>query len=187
MSDAPLNEAGREEARGTAGLLATLPIAAIHSSPIARAGETAGIIAEATGATVVADDGFIDIDYGEWQGLTVEEVTERFGRDMVERWRKNPGGFTFPSGDSMEGVRGRVRPALERVAMEHAGSNSCVVSHLAVLKVCFLAALDLPWEYFWRVLLDSGSVGSFMVHGASFTLESWNRLPAGRHGGGLHG
>lgn len=188
MSDAPLNEAGIDEARGAAGLLAAAPLAAIHTSPIPRAAETARIIAEVTGAGVVEDDGFTDIDYGEWQGLTVEEVTERFGADEIGRWRSDPGGFTFPGGDSMESVRERIRPALERVAGGHPGANACVVSHLAVLKVCYVAALDLPWDYFWRVVLDNGSVGSLLFEaGTSFTLESWNRLPPGSLGGVTRG
>lgn len=177
LSDAPLNAEGRREAAGAADILSGSGVSLIHSSPVPRALETSRIIAEHLGARVEPDEAFTDIDYGEWQGLTVDEVAERFGRETLESWRRDPYAFTFPGGDSMSEVRERVAPALECVA---AGGESivAVVSHLAVIKVCFVTALELGFGYFWKVELANGSVSRFS-HTArgGFVLEVWNREP----------
>ncbi len=177
LTDAPLNEQGRKEAAGAASLLADSSISAVHSSPVARALETARIIADALDARVETDEGFTDIDYGQWQGLTVEEVAERFGRPTLESWKRDPGAFVFPAGEGMASVRERLTPALEGVVT--GGETSvAVVSHLAILKICFLVVMELPFEYFWKLGVDNGSVSMFSYTPVGgFTLEWWNRAP----------
>ena len=185
LSDAPLNEAGKYEAAGAAKLLAAAGISNIYTSPIRRAAETATAIAVTTGARVETDDDFIDIDYGAWQGLTVEEVRERFGPEGLESWRRDPGAFSFPDGDSMESVRARLQPALLRVATAGDEGAVAVVSHLAVLKVCFVTLMDLDFRYFWKVGLDNGSASLFTCKpDGGFVLERWNEPPMGSHGQG---
>jgi broad specificity phosphatase PhoE len=177
FTDAPLNARGRLEAAGAAAVLHGSGIEVIYSSPMPRALQTAEIISEAVGAPVEIDEGFTDIDYGEWQGLTVEEVAQRFGREALETWMRDPAGFTFPGGDSMRSVGDRLGPALERVSSAGAGA-AAAVSHLAVLKVCLIVAMGLDFEYFWRLGLDNGSVSLFSrAPGSGFVLESWNRAP----------
>jgi broad specificity phosphatase PhoE len=175
LVDAPLNEQGLREAEGAGSILRSAEIPIIYSSPVERAMQTSRMIAAETGSAVQSDERFTDVDYGEWQGLTVEEVRERFGDRAIESWRSDPGSFTFPGGDSMALVRARMEKALP----EAAGSGPehvAVVSHLAVLKVCFVAALGLPFEWFWRVNLTEGSVSVFSWRpGDGFTLEKWNQ------------
>ncbi len=177
LTDVPLNDQGRREASGAAALLADSGVSVIHSSPVPRALETSSIIAGSIGARVEEDEGFTDVDYGRWQGLTVPEVTGKFGQDMVESWQRDPGGFVFPDGDAMSSVRERLAPALERIATGgHKGV--AVVSHLAIIKICLVAALGLGFETFWRVSLDNGSVSRFSYTPAGgFVLEWWNRVP----------
>jgi broad specificity phosphatase PhoE len=175
MTDAPLNQVGREQAWGAGEILAGSGIKSIYTSPLPRAVETAELIASATGATVIPDHDFVDIDYGDWQGLTVEEVEERYGPEQMESWVADPGAFRFPGGDSMADVLARVGPALRRIVGEEYPGPAAAVSHLAVLKTCFLAALDLGFGWFWKVVIENGSVGSFLYAGDDgFTLESWN-------------
>jgi broad specificity phosphatase PhoE len=183
MSDAPLNERGREEAAGAARLLALKSVSLVYTSPVNRAVETARIVAERLGLDVHPDDGLNDIDYGLWQGLTVEEVVERFGPQGIESWRSDPGSFIFPGGDGMSRVRERVGSALLRIARANPGAAIAAVTHMAILKVCFLSMLDLGLEWFWRVGIDNGSVSAFTYREESgFVLESWN-VPPGVTGG----
>jgi broad specificity phosphatase PhoE len=182
MSDAPLNEQGRLESRGAARLLSGLGVSAVHTSPVRRAVETAEIIAGELGANVVINEGFIDIDYGEWQGLTVEEVQEKFG-GTLDAWLSDPGGFTFPGGESMLDVRSRLEPALLGIVRDNPGGPVAAVSHLAVLKVCFILMMGVEFGWFWKLGLDNGSVGLFSHDEENgFTLRSWNCLPKGGTG-----
>jgi len=183
MSDAPLNEQGRLESRGAARLLSGHGVSAIHTSPVRRAVETAEMIAGEIGAGVVVNDGLIDIDYGEWQGLTVEEVQEKFGKGTLESWMKDPGGFTFPGGESMLDVCSRLEPALLGIVRENPGGTVAAVSHLAVLKVSFIVMMGVEFGWFWKLGLDNGSVGLFShTEGDGFMLRSWNCLPKGGTG-----
>jgi len=177
LSDAPLNARGRLEAAGAAEILSDSGVEVLYSSPMPRAMETAEIIAGFLGAAVEADEGFTDIDYGEWQGLTVEEVALRFGPAVLESWKRDPGGFAFPGGEEMPSVTQRLGQALERVSGAGRGSVA-VVSHLAVLKTCLVHALGLDFDIFWKLGLDNGSVSLFShTREAGFVLESWNRAP----------
>ncbi|MHB8896106.1 MAG: histidine phosphatase family protein [Candidatus Geothermincolia bacterium] len=180
LADAPLNDAGKYEAAGAAKLLVDVGLSNVFTSPVRRAAETATAIAVTTGARVETDDDFIDIDYGDWQGLTVEEVRERFGKDELESWRRDPGAFEFPGGASMSSVRERLEPALLRVAGSEPEGAVAVVSHLAVLKICFVILMGLDMDYFWKVGLDNGSTGQFTyTPERGFVLERWNRPPMG--------
>lgn len=177
LTDAPLNETGRREASAAAAALAGAGLEAIYSSPMPRALQTARIIAGAVGAGVVTDGSFSDIDYGDWQGLTVEEVALKFGPGALEAWKRDPGSFQFPNGDSMMSVRERLVPALRSLASGGCRSVA-VVSHLAVLKVFLLVALDIPFGNFWKLGLENGSVG-LLTHSteSGFVLQGWNRAP----------
>ena len=180
MSEAPLNEQGRLESKGAARMLSNRGITSVYTSPVRRAAETAEIIAGEIGAGVVINDGLIDIDYGEWQGLTVDEVQGKFGREMLESWMQDPGRFAFPGGESMQDVHSRLEPTLLGIVRENPGGNVTAVSHLAVLKVCFTVMMGVELGWFWKLGLENGSVGLFSYNEENgFTLQSWNCLPEG--------
>ncbi len=177
LTDISLNEKGRLEARNAASLISNDP-AAIHTSPLKRAVETAKIIGGIKNCEVFIDRSFTDINYGDWQGLTVMEVEERFGKDSITKWLEDPGRFRFPAGESMEEVRERLRPGFEKLVSMYSGKSVVVVTHMAVIKVSFLVLLGLDFRWFWKIDIDNGSVSLFSHHGdAGFVLNWWNRLP----------
>lgn len=179
-ADAPLNDAGKYEAVGAAKLLVGAELSRIYTSPMPRAAQTATAIAVTTGARVETDDDFADIDYGLWQGLTVEEVAERFGQSALDAWREDPGSFVFPEGESMASVRDRLEPALFRVASTENDGAVAVVSHLAVLKISFVILMGLDMGYFWKVALDNGASSLFNYQPEKgFALVRWNQPPMG--------
>ncbi|MBN1288139.1 MAG: histidine phosphatase family protein [Actinobacteria bacterium] len=174
---APLNEQGRLEAKRAGELLKDSGLEIIYTSPMARAVETAGIISGVTGCRVETDESFTDIDYGDWQGLTVEQVIEKYGTGPLQSWKERPGEFRFPNGDSVEEIRKRLEPALIKAVNSAGRGNTGVLSHLLVLKLCFLVMMGLSYDWFWKVALDNGSVGSFQYSGEEgFIIESWNCL-----------
>src|SRR5262245_65615545 len=77
-TDVPLNENGREQARALAERLVDVPLAAIYASDLARARETAEIVARRLGLGVVLDPGLREKNFGSWEGLTDVEIAERF-------------------------------------------------------------------------------------------------------------
>jgi probable phosphoglycerate mutase len=71
---APLNDAGREEAARLASWLAPVPLAAVYSSPLERARDTAASVAAPHGLPVTVDEAFTELDFGGWTGRSVESL-----------------------------------------------------------------------------------------------------------------
>lgn len=119
-SDTPLNETGRAQARALADELAGEHLDAVYSSDLARAYETARIVAEARGLDVVAVRDFRERHFGTWEGLTDEEVLER-----------HPSAAHGPWGDAetVDEMARRVFDALQRIADAHPDGSVLVVSH----------------------------------------------------------
>lgn len=76
----PLNDAGRRQARALAAKLESVELAAVYSSDAVRAIETAVAVAVPRGMDVQLDERFGEVDFGEWEGLTRQEINERFAQ-----------------------------------------------------------------------------------------------------------
>jgi broad specificity phosphatase PhoE len=132
-SDTPLNDTGRAQARVLASELAGERIDAVYSSDLARAHETATILAEARGLGVTAVPDLRERNFGTWEGLTDKEVLDRF-----------PEAANGPWGDAetREELAERVTDALLRIADAHPDGRVLVITHggpvRAVLVHCGL-------------------------------------------------
>lgn len=124
-ADPPLNEAGRSQAAELAERLAGDGIAAVYSSDLKRASETARVVAARLGLDVVEDAGLREIDVGSWSGLTRAEVEQRFPEGYA-RWL---GGEIGHDGETREQLTARVVDAVERIAATHPDGTVLVVTH----------------------------------------------------------
>jgi broad specificity phosphatase PhoE len=121
-ADPPLNERGRDQARELAEQLRATPFDAVYSSDLARAHETAEIVAKPHRMAVVADPGLREIDVGSWSGLTRAELDERF-----------PDGDR-PDGETRDQHRVRVQAAVERIARANLGRRILIVTHGGTMR-----------------------------------------------------
>lgn len=129
-ADPPLNDAGRTQAAELAERLAGDGIAAIYSSDLMRASQTARVVADRLGLAVVEDAGLREIDVGSWSGLTRAEVEQRFPEGYA-RWL---GGEIGHDGETREELTERVVGAVERVAAEHPVGTILVVTHGGAIR-----------------------------------------------------
>ncbi len=172
-ADIDLDEVGIEQAELTAKRLSRWPVSAIYSSPLKRALTTAGIISRHVGQPVIHLSGLIDIDYGSWQGLSVEEVRVRDGK-RYELWLENPHLVTFPDGESLGDVRDRVTAALDGLSRKHEEQTVVLVSHKVVCKVLLLNLLGMDISQFWRVEQDVSAINVFELRGGFYTVTLLN-------------
>lgn len=128
QTDIPLNEQGREQARGLATMLENTPIAAIYSSDLARAYQTAKIIAEGRSIPVHKTRELRETHFGNWEGLTIEEIREKFPED-VERLKKDPIHGLRPGGESRGIMFERVKKAVLEIAKKHPNQTVAIVAH----------------------------------------------------------
>ena len=136
-ADPPLNETGRAQATELSAALAQEPLAAVYSSPLRRAFETAQIAATPHGLEPVPVDALREVDVGSWQGLTRAEIEERFPEQFT-RWLEYEAGWE--DGESYEEMGRRVIAGLLELAAAHEGERILAVSHGGPVRAAFALA-----------------------------------------------
>jgi broad specificity phosphatase PhoE/ribonuclease HI len=163
-----LTDLGRRQAEAAALYLARRGgIAAVVTSPLQRAYDTAAAAAKALGLDVTVDDDLIETDFGEWEGLTFSEAAEH-DPEFHRRWLRDTS-VTPPGGESFDSVADRIRRARTRIIAEHGGETVLVVSHVTPIKTFLRVALDAGPGILYRLHLDlaSLSIAEFYPDGAS--------------------
>jgi 2,3-bisphosphoglycerate-dependent phosphoglycerate mutase len=139
QADIPLNDKGRLQALDVARQLCTpaFGIAAVYSSDLERAVETAEPLAHALGLQVVTDPAFREIDQGDWTGLPVDEIARRW----PDLWGAARHYNARPGGESPQQVRARALEGLRRAVESHPTGAIAVVSHGGTIRwICAEAA-----------------------------------------------
>jgi len=173
-ADVLLDETGLAQAKATGRRVAAQwqPVA-VYSSPLSRAVKTAEAIAGRLGLPVQIHAGIADIDYGQWQGLTPDEVEERWP-EVHHAWYTAPHAVRIPGGETLDEIRIRAMEAVNEIAAQHVGQTAALVSHTVVNRVILLAVLGLGNDRFWCLRQDTCAVNVFEMDGGEFTLVSLN-------------
>jgi broad specificity phosphatase PhoE len=143
-TDTPLNERGRDQARALAERLRRERLAAIYSSDLERAVETAEIIAAEVGVPVRRDSRLRELHFGRWEGLTTEEIQARFPDDAA-RWRAD-GGAPGADGETYEEMGARVVAAVEQIASAHPNEDVLVVLHGGPIRGLLAHAAGITYD-----------------------------------------
>jgi ribonuclease H / adenosylcobalamin/alpha-ribazole phosphatase len=163
-----LTELGRRQSAAAARYLGERGgIAAVISSPLQRAYDTAAAAAKALGLDVTVDDDLIETDFGDWEGLTFAEAAER-DPELHGRWLRDTS-TTPPGGESFDDVLERTLRARDRIIAAHGDSTVLVVSHVTPIKMLLRLALDAGPGILYRLHLDLAalSIAEFYSDGAS--------------------
>ena len=171
--DVALNKVGLAQAKSVGVSLQDRAIDAIYSSPLSRALETAHMLAEGRNIEVELERGFIDIDFGAWQGLSHHKVKEDF-KDLYTTWLSEPHKVKFPDGESLEEVKIRSKQALEKVVENNPGKTVAIVSHRVVNKVLLCTILGLDLSHFWYIRQDTCAVNCFEYKEGNYYLTLLN-------------
>lgn len=143
VTDLELNEQGRRQAERIAARLAGLQLAAIYSSDLRRARQTAAAIAAPYGLHPVADPAFREVDYGDWEGVSEEDVRRQWA-ERYRAWREDAAHVRIPGGETFLELRDRFVPAVVAVMERHAAANVAIVAHKAANRVFLCEVLGLP-------------------------------------------
>jgi broad specificity phosphatase PhoE len=136
-ADPPLNDAGRAQAAELTARLAGERLAAIYSSPLARAFETAEIVGKAQGLEPVPVEHLREVDVGSWQGLTRSEVELRYPEQFL-RWTGH--GQGWEDGETYEEMGSRVIAGLQELATAHEGERILAVTHGGPIRAALARA-----------------------------------------------
>jgi broad specificity phosphatase PhoE len=152
-TDVPLNDSGRAQMSVLADELAAgEPLAAIYTSNLCRARESAEIVGQKLGLEPIVDERFAEADRGTWEGETFVAV-ERADPDGYAAFRAAGEQFRFPGGESLREQRDRVLDALADISAEQRDRRSLVVCHGGSIRValCHATGRGLDAFHDWDV------------------------------------
>jgi probable phosphomutase (TIGR03848 family) len=157
-----LSEEGRRQAEAMAARIAGLPrMAALYSSPLERARETAEAIARVRRLAVRIERGLLELNIGRFTGLSLKQAARRPEWEVVQR---HPSGFRFPDGESFVEMQTRITETVAAVVARHPGELIVAVSHADPIKAAVAYALGTHLDLFQRIVISPASVTAIAYH-----------------------
>lgn len=168
-----LNDVGYAQARSLASRLAGLPIASVYASPLQRAYVTATILAKPHNLKVKVSDDLNEIQLGDWQGLHLNEVSQRWP-ELWQQWRADPSESAIPGGESFQQVAERAIRAFETVVAAESGRQVLIVTHEIVVKVLVARALGVSNSIYRRFEINNASLSIIRLTNGKTRLITLN-------------
>ena len=142
QTDVPLSQTGREQAARLAGRLTGMTFDAVYASDLARAFETAKLVAGTLHGSppVRTEAGLREIDVGQLAGKIMPEIRAEFP-EYLERLKLDPWNARRPGGESMADLAARAKATFETLCARHAGQRVLVVTHGGVVRVAVSLAI----------------------------------------------
>ena len=159
--DPVLTKTGRAQAVAVAESAKKLGAEVLISSTMNRTKETAKIISDATGLTVSFDEIWLEMDFGYWDGLSVQEVKAQYAADY-DNWLTDLS-FQPAGGESWEAITVRVEAALSKILSEYPGQNVAVVTHNCVIKAAVAICLGAPIESVFHMDIGPCSINTLLM------------------------
>jgi broad specificity phosphatase PhoE len=156
-SNEPLHRDGEAQLAEVAASLKEQDLTAIYAGPLPRTAQSAEIFSSATGAPVQYREAFNEIDLPHWDGLTKQEITDRFGSEYPT-WLNAPQDFAVAGCETLAQVQKRAVAEIERLFAEHQEQTVLVISHLIVVRCLVLHYRQQPISEFRGIKIDNASL-----------------------------
>jgi probable phosphomutase (TIGR03848 family) len=176
MPGVGLNVQGRAQVQALAPQLQRVSLAAVYSSPLERARQTADAIAAVHGLEVRLLDEVGEVRYGDWTG---RRFTELEPDETWQRYNRMRSGTRIPGGELTIDIQARVVSALVRLSQAHPGERIVVVSHADVIKLAVGYVLGSPIDFMMRIEIEPASVTTLELQPYSARVLGVN--VTGRH------
>jgi ribonuclease H / adenosylcobalamin/alpha-ribazole phosphatase len=144
-SDPALSEEGCAQAAAVATELVARNADLLIVSPMVRTTQTAEFIAKATGLEIVFDEVWREAAFGEWDGLNLPEIKERYPNEW-QSWVSNISAPAGKTGESYEDIAARSELALSNLVLEHSGKTIIVVTHNYIIRSLVTRVISAPLE-----------------------------------------
>lgn len=174
-TDVPISKNGEAQVSETARFMKLMGLApdAVYSSTLSRAMRSAEIIGSEFGLGPVGVEGLKERDFGLWEGMSFEEIHEKFP-DAFSAWARDPLRHSPLEGESTIDVRDRVMPALDGLLHSHEGGAVAVVAHGGVNRVMLAELMGLPLEHIFRIEQDHACLNIVRFHDGLPVVELIN-------------
>lgn len=171
-SDILLNKNGKEQAKRLAGYFKDKQIEAIYCSPLKRALATARAIAYYHKLEIKVEPDLREMDMGDLEGKTLENMTDDFSSYIID-WERGNGNKKLPNGESLQDLRGRTWLKTQEIIARHPGA-AVIVNHYFVTLAVISMVLDMPLDGIKLMRVKPGSISIIDFDHGKGTLTVFN-------------
>ncbi|NLJ90461.1 MAG: histidine phosphatase family protein [Clostridiales bacterium] len=137
----------------------------IYTSPLTRAVQTAEIISKTSSMSPIIYDNLIEVDFGEWEGLTFEQVERDYAKEY-KLWKTDENLGPILGGEqNMKNAAIRGKKALLDIVSKNKGKNIVVVAHGAIIKASLIGIFDLKVNMIQHITLTNTSITTLEFSG----------------------
>lgn len=173
ITNTELTKNGIDQGKKLAERLKEINIENIYTSPLDRAKITAELIGTETKKNIIITDDFKEISFGDWEGLTTTEITDKY--EWSSKWFVNPELYQIPNADNLLDEKIRLKNRLTEIAEKNQRDvPNLIVSHAGVIRLAILGAMDLPLLYYWRLTFGNTCINILEYHKGRFILKCLN-------------
>lgn len=162
--DPALSEGGYWQAARVAEALMGLGLAAVYSSPLRRASDTARVIAGALGVPLHVHADLREMSLGAWEGMPLRDLLAREEK-AYRAWLAAPADCSPPGGERMGAFAERVMAALSEIREKYSGQDTALVTHGVVARVLVAHTLGLDLNQIYRIRVSNGSISCLIFDG----------------------
>jgi broad specificity phosphatase PhoE len=171
FSDIDLSDVGVQQARQLALSLKDAPILSIYSSPLIRAQSTARIINEYHHAPLYSEPGLMEMDQGDFEGLTFQELMA-CEKGFLQKWISDPASVQMPNGESFIELQGRAWKVIEGIVAK--SGSALVVSHNFTIAAILCKIKNVSLSQFRKVCVDTASRTIIRFENGAASIELFN-------------
>jgi broad specificity phosphatase PhoE len=171
FSDIDLSDVGVQQARQLALSLKDAPILSIYSSPLIRAQSTARIINEYHHAPLYIEPGLMEMDQGDFEGLTFQELMA-CEKDFLQKWMSDPASVQMPNGESFIELQGRAWKVIEGIVAK--SGSALVVSHNFTIAAILCKIKGVSLSQFRKACVDTASRTIIRFENGAASIELFN-------------
>ncbi len=171
FSDIDLSDVGVQQARQLALSLRDASILSIYSSPLIRAQKTARIINEYHHAPLYIEPGLMEMDQGDFEGLTFQELMA-CEKDFLQKWMSDPASVQMPNGESFIELQDRAWKVIEGIVAK--SGSALVVSHNFTIAAILCKIKNVSLSQFRKVCVDTASRTIIRFENGAASIELFN-------------
>lgn len=136
---------------------------ALVSSPLRRCASFAAAWASEHGSSVVEDPAWMEINFGDWEGQTTEQICTR-DPDALQKFYSDPISFTPPNAEPYPLFAARIHQAWDRLLSTYDGQTVLIVTHAGVIRALFSHLLNIPLKQSFQIEVPHACLTRFSCY-----------------------
>lgn len=173
QSNVALSDTGRKQARFLAERFPVRQLDAIYTSDLDRAKETAECVGKRLGLTVCPEKAFRELSFGDWEGLTYQEISSRWPEE-AEKLFTAPDELVIPHGETFRDLQKRALDKIYSLYEQHIDQTVAVFAHGAINKTILAGLMHIPLHYLWSLRQDNTAVNILRLDDGYVMVELIN-------------